>query len=509
MKDLQSKYPIILFSVLYVACIPFYLYQTSSDTVSYIAISENYAEGNAFAALNGYWSPLFSFLLIPFIWTHINVFIGVKIINLLSSLLIFYSFKKLASIFALKAKSIKIVTYALIPLLLWKSLSVATPDVLAAGILLFFLTKLLKTHYQLKDYIIIPLLGFVCYLSKYYNFYFIMLALITRTVFIKNEFRIKELTLTLALFMLVCCLWFACIYAKYNKFTPTTATAYNLFINGPQFNEEVKQLKAKTGYTPQIRKSVAERATVLNYLNYSTYRYTSWEDPSYYQGSWNPFNSIADIKFYISNLVYSNFSQLLYMFMGYIIALIALFILYKKKIVGVFNNNAWFVFAITIIYPAGYVLTHFESRYVLFSEVLIIFLYTLIIANLPQSKKQSMLVNIGFMVLAVIYSYQIATNLNKKGIESSKDAANKINNYVDGRVLYSSPPGWSKAVYIAYFNKHIKFHDTVLPFSMKDIRQKNILLVCKPTEVKYIQREYKHTELIYSGKEFAIVKMEL
>ena len=44
-----------------------YKYIINSDGISYISIARNYINGHLFYAINGYWSPLYSWLLIPFI----------------------------------------------------------------------------------------------------------------------------------------------------------------------------------------------------------------------------------------------------------------------------------------------------------------------------------------------------------------------------------------------------------------------------------------------------------
>jgi hypothetical protein len=504
MKNLKNQYPVILFCVLYLIFIPFYLYQAGSDTVSYIAIAENYLAGNWSLAMNGYWSPLFSFMLMPFVALHIEPLMGVKIIGLASSILIFYSFKKLADIFMLKKEDTVIATYFLVPLLLWCSFSNTCPDVMATSILLFFLTKLFQTSYTPKDLVLIPLLGFVCYLGKYYNIYFIILAFIGRAVFIKNEYRIKELAITLGLYLAICSIWLFCIYNKYDKFTPTTATNYNLYINGPELFLEIKKAQETTGRTPTVRKCPAERGNLMSYLDYGKYRYTSWEDPSYYQGTWSPFKSAWDMKFYFTNIIWVNFMDMLSMLVVYFAAFILLLMLYRKKLIETFNGKTLLILLMAAVYPAGYILTHFEGRYVFFSEFLIVFLLMYIAANLPV-KNRKLIVTGTFLVLSVFYSYQLITHMKNKGVETSKIAATKINNYVDGSVLYCTPYIWYRTLYVSYFNKKIKFHDSLK--NVHDAPEKKFLLVCKTTEVGEIQSEFPQSQTVYVSRDFVVMNI--
>jgi len=45
----------------------FYQYQINPDGISYISIAQKYLRGDYGNAVNGYWSPLFSWLLMPFL----------------------------------------------------------------------------------------------------------------------------------------------------------------------------------------------------------------------------------------------------------------------------------------------------------------------------------------------------------------------------------------------------------------------------------------------------------
>jgi hypothetical protein len=65
---------LLLFLFLGLILLPYYQYIINSDGISYISIAREYLNGQFLYAVNGYWGPLFSWLLIPFliIW-HGNV----------------------------------------------------------------------------------------------------------------------------------------------------------------------------------------------------------------------------------------------------------------------------------------------------------------------------------------------------------------------------------------------------------------------------------------------------
>ncbi len=58
---------LILYSLLAIFSLQFYQYKIAGDEISYINIAHAYAAGHLENAINGYWSPLFSWLMTPFI----------------------------------------------------------------------------------------------------------------------------------------------------------------------------------------------------------------------------------------------------------------------------------------------------------------------------------------------------------------------------------------------------------------------------------------------------------
>ena len=50
-----------------------YLHVFNDDSISYLTIANEYEDGNFSAAINGYWSPLFSWLMVPFLYFQFSV----------------------------------------------------------------------------------------------------------------------------------------------------------------------------------------------------------------------------------------------------------------------------------------------------------------------------------------------------------------------------------------------------------------------------------------------------
>ena len=67
-----------------------YKYHINTDVPTYIAIAEKYATGNFHDAVNSFWSPLISWLMIPFILFGIDPLVAFKIIGLIAGVFAFF-----------------------------------------------------------------------------------------------------------------------------------------------------------------------------------------------------------------------------------------------------------------------------------------------------------------------------------------------------------------------------------------------------------------------------------
>src|ERR1700744_5527994 len=91
MKRIYRLAAAILYVVLFFLLFPSYKYWVDPDAISYINVARLFAKGEYFASLNAYWSPLASWLLVPFIKTGADPVLSAKYINGILGLLTLYS----------------------------------------------------------------------------------------------------------------------------------------------------------------------------------------------------------------------------------------------------------------------------------------------------------------------------------------------------------------------------------------------------------------------------------
>src|SRR5687767_10061499 len=92
---MKSNFLLVIYLLFAVLLYPFLKYYVdSADTLQYITIAKNYSTGNFADAINSFWSPLITWLLVPFILLGIEPVFAFKILQVIIGVftlrLIFY-----------------------------------------------------------------------------------------------------------------------------------------------------------------------------------------------------------------------------------------------------------------------------------------------------------------------------------------------------------------------------------------------------------------------------------
>jgi hypothetical protein len=124
------------------------------DSLSYINIAQDYFQGHYAEAINAYWGPLFSWILIPFLYIFGNdplqSFFAAKVLSLILGLIALIGFKLLLNRFEINEKIGNILLLSLVPELVYFSFIWITPDLLITCILMFYLVLILSHYIPIK-----------------------------------------------------------------------------------------------------------------------------------------------------------------------------------------------------------------------------------------------------------------------------------------------------------------------------------------------------------------------
>ncbi|HVS78663.1 MAG TPA: hypothetical protein VHD84_00005, partial [Candidatus Saccharimonadales bacterium] len=350
---------LIIFFVASAYLIHYYIYQLNPDAVSYIAIAQKYAHFDIRHAINGYWGPLISWLLVPFIWLHLNPIIGAKLINVLAGggiLVLLYLILKRFGL--ADRKLLTLFLFGLVPtLLVWTFPGPITPDILFVLVLLgevILLDNWLKRPSWLSS-LALGASGALLYFTKSFGFYLFigqLLVVLALDAYSQKRWRFNvQSGAKVALFFLVIASPFiVAVSIKYHKPTISTTGSYNLNSQAPKWITQ-----------PVIHPNQYGPLAPPNPSAYS-----ASEDPGLFsEPHWSILGSRQNLKYFIS-LVWNNMQSIRDFIIGFgalsvvgFITLIAMLLVYFKRAPGLKSITGVTV----LLLCAGYSLVLVEGRY--------------------------------------------------------------------------------------------------------------------------------------------------
>jgi hypothetical protein len=420
----QNRLIIILSSVIVLTgflILPFYKYQINPDGVSYIGVARNYAHGNFRDAINGYWGPLLSWLIVPAIWLKINPIVAIKILQvILVGIVILSSYKVIrkhaSEVFSVVGAFV-IGTIGLTWALAWPLTSDLLVLVASLSLLLLFESRIYSVRYQ----VLIGALGACLYFAKSVGFFlfigFWIIWIISDFLFYsrKNLLKIaRSRIISLVVFFILILPIVGLISMKYGKPTIGTAGNYNFALVGPH----------SVGHPMMTRLIPPPNAQAVSI----------WEDISNVPvTAWSPFDSFYNLKFFI-HLVKNNFTtftQILTQF-GWAVFALGLFYL----VLPARKEEARFKFVMggmALLTTLAYLPVFIEGRYIMFALIASVIGFILLISKYVNRFEYRSLpvLSLGFFLALLLIGANInglrkAVNINKDVYQQSISLASYI-----------------------------------------------------------------------------------
>jgi hypothetical protein len=432
-----------------------YKYNIDQDQISYISIAEKYLNGNFKDAVNGIWSPLLSWLLIPFLAVGAEPVFAFKIVQLSAGLFTFNIF-----LLFLQEYQNDWIYYlggtAAAVILMSSAYLTGTPDLLMGGLLLSYLYVITTKNFFTgrSQFLIAGVIAAIAYYTKAYALPFFLLHF--TVVMGYNFFRHKELRskivkgyLTAVItFLLLSLPWITSLSIKYDHLTYSTAGRFNFAVVGPEYNN-VHHFRMQ-GLIPPVNE------TAVSY----------WEDPTYLNyKTWSPFNSSEEFR-HLVGVIINNILRLLFFFFTYSPLLIILFIIPgNKKDAG--------AFLLTIaLYSSGLLLLFIEQRFLIFPHLLLLLASFYLAFSLSDKFSRSA----KFILYALIFLSVLArpayTMLNN--IDNNKDLfyiSKQLDGKINGNIASYSPgmldKNWGHSLFLSY-SVGGKYYGEVPPGSLSD-----------------------------------------
>jgi len=383
----------------------YYIYP---DTTSYFTIAYKYAHLDIGSAINGYWGPLLSWLLVPAIWIHADPVIASKTlggligVSILAMLYVFFLKKGVA-----KHISLFSVFAAAITLTQLITIGPITPDLLLAGLILLFVIRLASflDKPTTKNGILIGLIGAFMFFSKGFGFY-LFLAIVGLLalwqLWTKDDWKLaltskRYMPVVLTFFILVLP-FIGALSVKYHKLTINNAGRYDHHVFGP------------------VAKNVQPIINVGPLAPPNDSASTIWEDPSSTTDlipGWSPLESREYFNYFMGSVFGRNLNYtLLYLYGFGALTVIGLFIAY----IGAFRKDAYQKYyalsaLVFTLLALGYSVVLTEPRYLWCAILFAITSATLWISTLNKKK---IIISPQLIAAALIITTIMALNVGQQ-----------------------------------------------------------------------------------------------
>jgi hypothetical protein len=361
-----------VFVVWGIRLLPGWRYQMNPDGTGYLSVAHKYLAGDFAAAVNAYWSPLYSWLLVPLLAVGVEPFLATKILAIVIGAGAILAGWWLMANLGITRDLRVYVSLALTPILLYFGMFVTTPDLLVTAAILLYLAHLTMPTYgdRRVSSVVTGLLAGVCYLAKAYALPFVLVHLTVVNIVAlwrDKEHRprvIRQALSTYIALAVVAGAWGAALTHKYGTFTLGSTAKFNLAWNGPHF-----KIPMHNGFlAPPDGRAVS-----------------GWDDATYTQyETWNPFASPADREHFAQNRA-RNRSGIVKICEGFT------WLLWPIVIAGVVlagsgaeptdRRPGLVIVTALLLYPIGYYLLHVEQRFLSIECVLLLMLGAFVIAR--------------------------------------------------------------------------------------------------------------------------------
>jgi len=443
---LQSILIYVLFAIL---LFPHFRYQLNPDGISYMSIAQKYVLHDYSNAINGYWGPLLSWLMVPLLLAGLKPLIAANLLLIIIGLTVIIQSNTLIKTLNLNLLLRYIVLSIIVIVVICFVYTSISPDLLVVSISLAFMNKILDSSLRKSKYegAIFGLIGSGLYFAKSFGFPFFLASFFVVSLILyytsdsqSDRRRIAGNFISgMFVFLIISGCWVLLISHKYGGFIIGTAGSYNRVLQEPN--------------------SLGHPMFYAGLLDPPNSTATGiWEDVASLKiKSWGIFDSyktiILELKVICRNLL--SFLTILneLSFLSISILLIGFVYLLQLGRQLVFDKLFYLLLILGIMF-SGYALIAFDPRYTWLGNILILIigakLINILFDTIPL-KKISGVILIAFFVISflILPVKSIYNSLDSgKSLFELSTRLTKLN--IHGKI--ASSDDWESSYYISFHN---------------------------------------------------------
>ncbi len=456
-----------VYTILFFLLLPLYQYVLDIDAISYIHVAERFAKGEYYYSINGYWSPLISWILVPFIKAGFDPVLSAKYINGLLGLLTLLNSCALIEKFHIHDALKRIIPFILAILFLSYSFYELCADLLQLFIFIIYLNVLFSKNFIRNNNKIFfaGILGAISYYAKAYNFpFFILHFAIVVFILVKKNYSgnianlfLSKVAIGFVAFFLVTAPYVAVLTHKYGSVRINNAGKLN------------------TSWF--LERSISDSRKLVTAPPFSDAT-SAWDEPTYSQEKYyTPFTSVKhfsrQIKLFISNSI--KLSELVNQISIFAMLILVGFLVYLFSKKQQAESAEWLLLLTTLLYPSGYLLIFVEWRYIWLLPITLLIMSSILLSYVLEKNylSKNFFILIAFIfsasfMLQPINEMQDLANNNKDVYEIAtifKQKKIKGNFFLQ----YKSFEPYAKAVVLCYLTDSKIYGPRLLDYNFKEL----------------------------------------
>jgi len=373
---------IIGYEILGLILLGYTRYYIDADLLSYTSVAQKYLAANFTDAINGFWGPMISWLLVPLLFFDIDPLLAVRMLSLVIGGLTIFGIYRLSYRFEMIATIRNLVLLISVPVILSFSIKFSGADLLLIGILIYYFNIIFRPDYSrlVRNAVYCGCLGAIAYLTKGFAFAFFVIHFIlfnllhyfaveTRT---DRKRVLRHALVGLGIFGLLSMPWIYLISAKYQRIVISPTGAYNFAVMANPHS-----LDHPMAFQGLLDPPNASGLSI-------------WEDPTYLKvEAWSPLQSWQAMKSEL-RLVYGNGLQILQVLNQFSLLattiLVAYLLFFFAPLRGLLRERLHYPLVTLLLYLAGYSLIQVQARYLWVGAVLLLVMGGVLMQRLLQSE---------------------------------------------------------------------------------------------------------------------------
>jgi 4-amino-4-deoxy-L-arabinose transferase-like glycosyltransferase len=440
-------------SLLYVASfaaaalvlLPVFRESLNPDGISYLSIAGKYLAGDVRGAVNAYWGPLYSWLLVPLLAAGVAPLLAAHLLGVILGCVAAGAAWRLANSVGLRGITRAAVLGSLLPLLVLTAHQSLSPDLLLTCVLLLYFC-LLADEANLarpRAAAAVGVLGGLAYWAKAYGFYFFLahfaVIAVADVVRSQGDARRRALAfygLAFAVFAVLSSLWVGALAWKYGQPMLASTGAYNRVLAAPGSRGHPTLYQ---GFLPP------PDATAVS----------AWEDPTRFDlGAMRASARIATPSERVAVVAHNlrRTASFLAHFAGVPCLIIAAWVVRRswRRAPGVAWRPLAVLLAAAAIYPLGYIPILVTVRSLLILPILLAVAAAALLPGLGARRWLPVLTAALALGVAVVPAQELVLATRPVMGASSQQTAATLAPFIARDQVIASNGEWEQSLYVAY-----------------------------------------------------------